>query len=123
MWKLTLVILQQIKLGMKPSQRSLIPKLMKSTNLFGAQNCDSQHVFRHSGHGIRIAEDKLPELNSCVLRLMKKTDQLENQSQLNIAGIVNLQEGGEGTDLAQFLMDWIHSVLGKEHFVKPMIIE
>lgn len=79
---------------------------------------------------ISSAEDKLTELDSRVLRLVKekdflvvKVDQLENQSQCNNVRIVNLQEGREGTDLVQFFTDWYPSALGQQHFPEPLIIE
>ena len=79
---------------------------------------------------ISSAEDKLADLDSHVLRLIKekellvdKVDQLENQSRRNNVRIVNLQEGGEGTDPLRFFADWIPSVLGQQHFPEPLIIE
>lgn len=79
---------------------------------------------------ISTAEDKLTELDSHVLRLMKekdflvdKIDQLENQSRRNNVRIVNLQEGEEGSDPVRFFTDWIPSVLGQQHFPEPLVIE
>jgi len=79
---------------------------------------------------ISSAENKLTELDSHVLRLLKekdflvdKVDQLENHSRCNNVRIVTLQEGGEGADPVWFFTDWIPSVLGQQHFPEPLIIE
>lgn len=126
-------ILQEIKLGNEALSQKLDAKTAEiNQSILGLKTVIDGMCSRitEAEEWISTAEDKLTELDSRVLCLIKEkdfvideVDQLENQSRRNNIRIVNLQEGGEGTDPVQFFTDWIPSVLGREHFPEPLIIE
>lgn len=96
-------ILQEIKCGNEALSLKLVAKTAKINHSFsGLKTVIDGMCSRITEAEERIisAEDKLAELDSHVLRLLKekfflvdKVDQLQNQSRRNNVRIVNLQDG------------------------------
>lgn len=79
---------------------------------------------------IGAAEDQVTELDSRVIKLakdneylMEKIESLENYSRRNNIRVLNVREGCEGSDPVTFFANWLPTVLGRENFPEPLLIE